>query len=71
LNLANPSSGDAVWITLEGKLSSPLTDKMECGFELLTDVYDDQTNLLNVYHKDFKDIYSLNTKKISFTYEPE
>lgn len=64
------SRGDAVWITLISPIKGPIADKLEGGFELLTDIYDDQTNIVNVYNNDEKEIYSLSTKKISFTYEP-
>ncbi len=65
------SRGDAIWITLHTYTKGPISDKLEVGFELLTDIYNDQTNIVNVYTNDEKEIYSLNSKKISFTYEPE
>jgi len=65
------SQGDAIWITLNTSIKSPISDKLEGGFELLTEVYNDQTNIINVYNNDEKEIYSLNSNKISFTYEPE
>lgn len=65
------SAGDAVWITLISEIEEPVQESLEGGFELLTDIYDDQTNIINVYHNKSREIYSLDTKKVNFAYVPE
>lgn len=63
------ASNDAVWITLT---SGPITyDNGSLGldYSLLTELYSDQTNIINIRHKETKETFSLNHTNKEVTYE--
>lgn len=62
------ASMDAVWITLKtkDKLPSPPT-QLIINYSLLTELYNDQTNVINVKWPTGKDSALLNHKKTAYT----
>ena len=55
---------DAVWISLEGKVPVDIDlQQLTVAQSMLTEVYNDQTNLINVKWPNGKDSALLNKKK--------
>ena len=64
------ASNDAVWITLTSDTITSYDAKhLNLDYSLLTEVYNDQTNIINITHKEAKKTFSLNHKKKEVAYE--
>jgi len=63
------ASNDAVWITVSSATLPKTTKSINIDHSFLTEIYNDQTNIVNVRHDQLKKTYSLNAKKKKITYE--
>lgn len=63
------ASNDAVWITLTSDSITYEDRSLSLVYSLLTELYNDQTNIINITHKETKETYSLNHKKKKVNYE--
>lgn len=57
------ASADAVWITIKSNEVSDEIIKLEWSSTFLTELYDDQTNIVNIKHDGKKKIFTLDDKK--------
>ena len=72
LELENISaSNDAVWITLSANAPFNLHKRLEIGYDFLTEIYPDQTNIINIRYNKKKKTFSLNQNKKEISYEFE
>lgn len=64
LNISSiDAAADAVWITIEVRQTDPIFQSLEWTSTFLTDIYDDQTNIVNIKFNGKRKVYSLNRKK--------
>lgn len=63
------ASTDAVWITLVSDLQSTEQYNVSFSNSFLTELYSDQTNIVNIKMDGEKKTYSLNRKKTDIIYE--
>lgn len=63
------ASNDAVWITLTSGTLAYDNGSLDLDYSLLTELYNDQTNIINIRHKETKETFSLNYTKKEVTYE--
>jgi len=63
------ASNDAIWITLTSDLNSADNTNLSIDYTFLTELYADQTNIININHNQRKKTFSLNHKKKEVSYE--
>lgn len=63
------ASNDAVWITLSANNVTPMTGTLSFSSSFLTEIYDDQTNIVNIKIADEKKTFSLNKKTKNITHD--